>query len=145
VRKLLHRSQQQVQAAAGVRVLTARMVLLVLSLLAAPISAHAQTALEVESWCRDFATIEVRADGTIKVPQTSQLCWGAFTATQQLIVLGDDRGLPLLKVCPPAATTLVQLIKVFLNYSRRHPERAHLSFGHAVWHALDEAFPCRSN
>jgi hypothetical protein len=144
VRELLYRSHCQVQAAAGVRVLTARVALL-LFLLMAPMSARAQTALEVESWCRDFATIEIRVDGKINVPMTAERCWGAFTATQQLSVLGDDTGRPMLKVCPPPAATRVQLVKVFLSYSGRHPELAHLSFGLVVWRAMDEAFPCRSN
>src|SRR4051794_40957965 len=99
------------------RVLKGRLALL-LFLLQAPISAGAQTTLEVESWCRGFATAEIRPDGMIKIPQASKLCWGAFVATQQLIVLGDNKGLSLLKVCPPAETTLVQLIKIFLSYSQ---------------------------
>jgi Rap1a immunity proteins len=123
--------------------LTVRLALL-FSLLAAPMSARAQTALEAESQCRDFATIDIRADGKVGIPPTAQFCWGAFAATQQLIVLGDDRGLPLLKVCPPSAITRVQLIKVFLSFSQRHPELAHLSFGQVVWSALDESFPCGS-
>jgi hypothetical protein len=114
-----------------------------LFLLTAPVAALGQTALDVESRCREFTTVDVLPNGKINIPRNGDFCWGAFTATQQLIVLGHSGGTPMLRVCPPSTTTRVQLIKVFLNYSQRHPELAHLSFGQVVWGALDEAFPCK--
>jgi hypothetical protein len=103
---------------------------------------YAQTALEVESQCRGFATAAVYADGRVQFPAGGEFCWGAFTSIQQLsrLTMVD---VPLLRFCAPTDSTRLQFIKVFLAYSQRHPEKSHLDFGMTALQALIEAFPCR--
>jgi hypothetical protein len=110
-------------------------------LLMLPMPAFAQTGLEVESRCRSFAAVDVHPDGRIALPPNSDFCWGAFTTLQQFLVFSEG-DVPMLRVCVPEKSTRLQLIKVFLGYSQRHPESAHLPFGQVVWQAMYEAFPC---
>lgn len=45
-------------------------------------------------------------------------------------------------ICVPQ-TNLTQLIRIFTNYARSHPEKLHFSRAELAFHALYSAFPCR--
>jgi hypothetical protein len=100
---------------------------LMICLLTVPISASAESVLEVESKCRAIATVEIRANGVVHLPldADTQFCWGAFASIQQVISILDENGQWLFRVCAPQETTRVQLIKIFLKYSNQHPELGH--------------------
>jgi hypothetical protein len=117
---------------------------LLICLLTVPMSASAESVLEVESKCRTIASVEIRANGIVHLPldADTQFCWGAFAAIQAVIFLLDENGQFLFRVCAPQESTRVQLIKVFLKYSNQHPELGHLPFGMTAINALVEAFPC---
>jgi hypothetical protein len=105
------------------------------------------SALEVQSWCRPYATVEVLPNGLLNAPQGSeaQFCWGAFAAIQELSVTTYGTGGTMLHTCPPPDSTRLQFIKIFLGYVDEHPERANLPFANVAVAALERAFPCRSN
>ncbi len=46
--------------------------------------------------------------------------------------------------CIPAKTTGAEMRRVFVDWLRKHPDRAKLPAGHAVLVALDESFSCSS-
>lgn len=107
-------------------------------------TAHAQTALEMESKCRKLANTQTAEDGRIVMPpdRDSSECWAAFMTLQQLAVIAYDNGRRYLNVCAPAESTRLQYIKLFTNYASKHPEHLHRSFGLVALMALHEAFPC---
>jgi hypothetical protein len=71
-------------------------------------------------------------------------CWGAFSSLQQVIVIRDVGAKhPILQICAPEETTLVQLIRLFDSYARRHPERMQEPFIEVALAALGSAYPCR--
>jgi hypothetical protein len=109
-------------------------------------TAEAETALQVQSFCRGVAEAKSLADGSIQIPSDSNSshCWGAFGAVQELIPLVDRGGGRLLSICGPEMATRTQLVKIFQKYVAEHPEEGHLSFGYVAQEALEKAFPCSS-
>jgi hypothetical protein len=104
-----------------------------------------ESALEMESWCRPFLSAAVLPDGSITFASErgqADECWGAFAAIQQLSDFLDSGGKPVLAFCPPPAVTRLELIKVYMAYSQRHPAAGHLHFTQVALAALQEAFPC---
>jgi hypothetical protein len=71
-------------------------------------------------------------------------CWGAFLSIQQLVAVkqAGARG-PMFRVCVPEDTKLVQIIKIFDSFTRRHPERESEPFTIVAIAGLHEAFRCR--
>jgi hypothetical protein len=55
----------------------------------------------------------------------------------------DANRMPLLRACVPAEGTRVQMIKVFLAYADRHPEKLHQDFADVAIDSLGDAFPCK--
>jgi len=113
---------------------------------------HAQSAEEMASNCKDFATARVSND-TVAVPSTndSGICWGAFLSFQSAIGFFGHEYLdgtysptlrPIFGVCAPKDSTTSQLIKVFISYTDRHPEQLHKDFFVVALFAGREAFPC---
>lgn len=68
-------------------------------------------------------------------------CWGFMSAIQQTSALVVD-GKRLLMSCPPANSTITQLIKVFVAWGNRNPASLHNQASAMVQNALIEAFPC---
>jgi hypothetical protein len=70
-------------------------------------------------------------------------CWGAFLSIQQFVSMNSPGASgPMFHSCVPEDTTLVQLIKVFDIYARKHPERESEPFTVVALSALHEAFQC---
>jgi hypothetical protein len=90
---------------------------------------------------------EARISGDrITVPARGdiQRCWGYMSAVQDfsIIVTDEKRGIPLLNSFPGPETTLIQLIRVFTEYARRHPQNLHNKASLIVYEAMLAAFPC---
>ena len=88
---------------------------------------------------------EIRISGNnIQLPARTDVhrCWGYMGAVQDLSVIVDETGKPLLNSCPGPDTTLTQLIRVFTNYARAHPQELHLKASQLVYRAMLSAFPC---
>ena len=71
-------------------------------------------------------------------------CWGAFLSVQQFIVtrLEGEKN-PLLQICAPPETTLVQIIQIFDLFVRSNPERQAEPFTKVAIAALRSAYPCK--
>jgi len=119
-------------------------LLLALTLWALP--AQAESALEMASFCRPVAKSAPDSGGFMyQVPPTFEAgrCWGAFSAIQAALVIGDEER-PYLRDCPlPGNSSRLQLIRVFLRYIDQHPESYDENFVLVALSAFDDAFPCQ--
>lgn len=120
-----------------------RSVIAILFLLTAS-PAVAETALEVQSWCRAVANAEIREDGFIHFfsNQETGFCWGAFAGIQDFVIWTDKDGARILGLCVPAKATRLQLIKIFVKYVDDSPNIAHEPFTGVAVRAFAAAFPC---
>jgi hypothetical protein len=105
-----------------------------------------ETALQVQSWCREVINAKLGANDTILLKRSNfytGFCWGAFASIQQFSTYvprgSTDR---LLYICTPPTSTRLQLIKIFSKYVDDHPETAHEDFSDIAFQALVKAFPC---
>jgi hypothetical protein len=98
---------------------------------AASSRANAETALEVQSWCKPVLNGRLGTDGMIYYTVTAEtsFCWGAFAAIQEVSKYMWDDSTRLLGFCPPETSTKVQFIKIFSKYVDDHPEDANQAFG----------------
>jgi hypothetical protein len=89
---------------------------------------------------------EARFSGdNIQLPNRTDVhrCWGYMGAVQDFYIIVDDQTrTPLLSACPGPKTKLTQLIRVFTNYARAHPQELHEKASILVYRAMLEAFPC---
>ena len=121
---------------------------LYLQLLSAAAGETRYSTKEMLSDCESIVSA-VKATGDpdqIELENTfsTEHCWGAFSSLQQVIALRDvGAKYPLLQICASQETTLVQLIKQFDSYARRHPEKMQEPFIKVAVAALGSAYPCR--
>ncbi len=121
---------------------------LFLSLLGASIC-KAETVEEMVSNCHSVVNAPVSNDQVmIREDRASGICWGAFLVFQQMIMIvdypSDKHPLhPFFKVCAPEESTRTQLIAVFYEYAKKHPERYHEDFFFVALDAERAAFPCK--
>jgi hypothetical protein len=73
---------------------------------------------------------------------TPAFVWGLFASFQGLMRFGVSDTEQTPEICAPAASTRVQLIKIFLRYVDQHPEIVHQEFENVALVALRQAFPC---
>jgi Rap1a immunity proteins len=89
---------------------------------------------------------EIRISGNnIQLPNRTDVykCWGYMSAVQDFsIIVDSETREPLLNFCPGPKTTLTQLIRVFTNYARTHPQELHEKASVLVLRAIQIAFPC---
>ncbi len=107
------------------------------------LGAEAETALEVQSWCKQIVNSKIHADNRVffKEDVYSGFCWGTFAVVQQFSRYSSN-GTLLLGMCAPADSTRLQLVKIFSKYVDDHPETAHRSFADVARLSLTEAFRC---
>jgi hypothetical protein len=107
--------------------------------------AFGETAEEMASACRIVAAAKV-VDGQVALPQDfdSGVCWGAFATLEKAVsvIVGSQSNVPTFGACTPETSTRTQLIAIFVEYTRRHPERLHESFFNIAIDSLRTAFPC---
>jgi hypothetical protein len=107
--------------------------------------AKAETALEVQSWCKPFVTAKLGTNNSVarveEDPYTD-FCWGAFAMIQEFsrFVRGD--GTAMIDICAPSDSTRIQFIKIFYKYVDDHPANAHKPFAEIAYRSLSVAFPC---
>jgi Rap1a immunity proteins len=82
---------------------------------------------------------------TIYLPPGNDVnqCWGFMSAVQQYSTLADRDGRPLLSACPPPDATQAQIIRVFIEYARGHPDKLNLRAAAVAFNAMADAFPCK--
>jgi Rap1a immunity proteins len=100
-------------------------------------------AAEMASNCKVVVEAPVHGD-QIALPDDVNgfLCWGAFLAIQQAVRYFGPDGHPFFLVCVPAEGRLQQLIAIFENFVRAHPEQAHEDFFKIAILALRKPWPC---
>jgi Ssp1 endopeptidase immunity protein Rap1a len=109
--------------------------------------AHSETGDGLLQACEALER-EIRISGdNIWLPNRPDVhkCWGYIGAVQDFstIVVEDNKtGKPLFNSCPDPKTTLTQLIRVFTNYARTHPQELHEKASLLVYRAMLGAFPC---
>jgi len=106
--------------------------------------AHSETGNGLLQACEALEREARISGGNIQLPARTDVhkCWGYMAAMQDLSVAVDETGKPLLGSCPSPKTTLTQLIRVFTNYARAHPQELHLKASQLVYRAMLSAFPC---
>lgn len=107
--------------------------------------ARSQSAMELVQDCAQFERgLHISGDN-ITYPGTfdSGMCWGFMGAFQQLAAMQDeDRATTLVRSCPPADSKRTQLIRVFMSYADKHPEKLNYAAARLAVEALSSAFPC---
>ena len=80
----------------------------------------------------------------VHMPQTfdAGVCWGAFAVIQKMTRWADSGGKRYFGVCNPANSTRTQLIAIFVEYAKHHPQKYSDDFDDVVLDGLREAFPC---
>lgn len=106
--------------------------------------AKAESALEIQSWCKGIVNAKLGANHTIFYTPNynTGFCWGAFGAIQEFSRFLRNDNTPMIDVCAPPNSTRLQLIKIFSKYVDDHPESANRSFAIIALRALTRAFPC---
>jgi Rap1a immunity proteins len=107
-------------------------------------SAHSETGSGLLQACEALERGMRISGGKIQLPEGTDVrqCWGYMSAVQDFGVIEDETGKPLLNSCPDPKTTLTQLIRVFTNYARTHPQELHEKASLLVLRAITSAFPC---
>ena len=106
--------------------------------------AHSETGSTLLQACEALEReVRILPGNIVQYPVSSDgnKCWGYMGAVQDfaVLVLG---GKPLLRSCLGPDTTLTQLVRVFTNYARTHPQQLHEKASQLVYRAMLEAFPC---
>jgi len=119
-------------------------LLTLLCVVAFAVPAFAESMEEMLTSCKLLAEAKVEG-GEVSFPRDypSGMCWGAFSTLQRVIVMVDNNMRPYFHVCAPKNSTRSQLIAVFVEYSRRNPQRLHEDFFIVAIEALSGAFPCQ--
>jgi hypothetical protein len=118
-------------------------VALIAALNLVPLSLRAETAQEVQSWCRPFLNARMEPNGTFYALKSydSGFCWGAFAVIQEIFgMTAPPGGSP--RICLPSPSNRLQMIRVFISYVDNHPELSGLGFADVAPRSLEEAFPC---
>lgn len=105
--------------------------------------ARAASANQILNSCevllRDMHTA---SDGKIIVPPEARTCWFYLSAIQDSLILLDDGDKHILPVCAPPEVTLSQVIRIFTEFARSHPNSLHEKAAGVAVIALGSAFPC---
>jgi len=114
-------------------------------ILASGSSALAQSAAEMLHACELLQRgMHVERNSAYLPPSNkANQCWGFVGAVLQYAMLADSDGKTLLGACPGPDTTIVQVIDVFIQYARSHPEKVDLSAAAVAYNAMADAFPCK--
>jgi hypothetical protein len=106
-----------------------------------------ENARELASACQNLEKGTRGSGSNIQIPNTQAalLCWGYMHAMQDLSVLADEEGHRFMGACPPADTTLLQLIQAFNTYAKSHSGDLKGNATLAVMKALQLAYPCKDS
>lgn len=106
--------------------------------------ALAQTAGELLHVC-ELLQSGIHVEGShIFIPPGSDVaqCWGFISAVQQYSILADHNGKTWLGACPRSDTTTTQVLRIFIEYARSHPQKLGLPAAAIAFNAMADAFPC---
>jgi hypothetical protein len=108
--------------------------------------AATQTATELLQSCEAITNTarSTRAD-TIDIPRAGVPCWYYMSAIQNASVLVDNGGNRLLGICAPADATLIDHVRIFVQYARRNQKDTPDNAAALAVIALSQAYPCSGN
>jgi hypothetical protein len=108
--------------------------------------AAAQTTDELLQSCEAVtkAARSTQAEA-IDIPRAGVPCWYYMAAIQNASVLVDNEGKRLLGICAPPEATLLDHVRIFVQYARRHQKDAPDNAAALAVMALSEAYPCGAN
>jgi len=115
-------------------------LLLVAACFFAPRQAGAITTGELLQSCQAASAV-ARAGATLDIPSAGLPCWYYMSAMQNMAVLVDESGTRLLGVCPPPDSTVMDFVRIFVQYARK--QKAADNAAALVLPGLAQAFPCR--
>ncbi len=108
--------------------------------------AAAQTTNELVQSCEAVTNAARPAQaGRIDIPRAGVPCWYYMSAVQNAAVLVDNKGKRLLGVCAPPDATLMDHVRIFVQYARRNQKDAPDNAAAVAVMALSEAYPCNGN
>lgn len=119
--------------------------LAILALLLLCGSGRTESSLEVQTSCRQLAKASGAADAKLTIARNfdNGFCWGAFAALQGLSASRwPDSDKPILGFCAPPESTRIDFIRIFMRYTKAHPEETNTPFAQVALEALASAFPC---
>jgi Rap1a immunity proteins len=107
--------------------------------------ASAQSAQKMLQACEIVQRGSRVETDTIYLPPGNDVnqCWGFMNAVLQYATLADKDGKTFLSACPGPDTTITQVIRVFVDYARSHPEKLELKAAAVAYNAMADAFPCK--
>jgi hypothetical protein len=79
---------------------------------------------------------------TADIPAAGLPCWYYMSALQNMSALASDSGRRLLGVCPPADSTLLDFVRIFVQYAREHKADLEENAAAAAFLGLAKTFPC---
>jgi hypothetical protein len=108
-----------------------------------PTTIKARAGIEMLQKCEAFlSTTNFLSGNKLVITKEGFECWGYMEAIQDMVVMVDRTGKRLLGVCAPEESTLVQLIRIYVNYGRKNATELHNESVVVVLKALGDAFPC---
>jgi Rap1a immunity proteins len=111
-----------------------------------PGPAAAQTATELLQSCEAITnTARSTQANTIDIPRAGVPCWYYMSAIQNASVLVDGGGNRLLGICAPADATLMDHVRIFVQYARRNQKDSPDNAAALAVIALSQAYPCSGN
>jgi hypothetical protein len=126
------------------RAITATLALAAIVVLSTAQAGLAMTGEELLEHCEALLKgVKAGPNGGVFVPNEGRDCWTYVEAIQDVSTIGDERLRPLLRVCAPADSSLMQYIRIFVDHARRKPADLHKSAALVAQSALSQAFPCR--
>jgi hypothetical protein len=122
-------------------------ITVILSSISMPAIANVDVLISGESMLRACEALDkgITLSGEIaRLPpdRDAYICWGFMGGAQAFSALSVEGNQTALRLCLPPASTLTQLVRIFINYGHSHPERLHLSPAQVAYQAFKEAYPC---
>ena len=109
-------------------------------------SAVTQTASELLQSCEAITnTARSTQANTIDIPHAGVPCWYYMSAIQNASVLVDNGGNRLLGICAPPDATLMDHVRIFVQYAHRNQKDAPDNAAALAVIALSQAYPCNGN
>jgi hypothetical protein len=108
-------------------------------------TAHAQTAGEMLRSCEILQRNAHTEGSSVFLPPDidARQCWGFMAAVQQFSALADQNGKPLLNWCVPEDTKQSDIVRIFVDYARAHPDKVNLIAAAVAYNAMADAFLCK--
>jgi hypothetical protein len=115
----------------------------VVMVLLAPSQAAALSPNELLKSCEAVLSVSYPENAqSIEIPAAGLLCWYYMAAVQDMSTIVDQNGQPLLGVCAPSTTSLLDYVRAFVRSEKSNPASVGKNAAAHELTALLKAFPC---